>query len=57
MGTNARAKSNRSRSIGWQPKKTTKDFLATIKEEVEEIIRTNYKLTNEVRMGEYHVAS
>jgi len=44
LGTNSRAKSNRSRSLGWQPKKTTKDFLASIKEEVEEMVRTKHKL-------------
>jgi len=43
LGSNSRAVANRSRSIGWQPKKTTKDFLASIKPEVEEIIRSNHK--------------
>jgi len=43
LGTNSRAVPNRSKSIGWAPKKTTKDFLGTIKEEVEEIIRTNHQ--------------
>jgi len=43
LGTNSRAVANRSRSIGWQPKKTTKDLLATIRAEVEEIIKTNRK--------------
>lgn len=43
LGTNSRAVANRSRSIGWKPKKTTADFLGTIKDEVEEIIRTNHQ--------------
>jgi len=43
LGTNSRAVANRSRSIGWQPKKTTEDFLGTIKEEMEEMIRTNHQ--------------
>jgi len=34
MGSNSRAVANRSRSIGWKPVKTTKDFLASIKPEV-----------------------
>jgi len=45
FGTNSRGLANHSRAIGWRPKKTTKDFLASIKPEVEETLRTNYKTT------------
>lgn len=38
-GSNARVKSPHARSIGWQPKLTTQDFLANIDAEVGEIIR------------------
>ncbi|KAI0070526.1 NAD-P-binding protein [Panus rudis PR-1116 ss-1] len=38
-GTNSRARANHSRSIGWKPKYTTKDMIASIKPEVEAIIR------------------
>jgi len=44
LGSNSRARANRSRSIGWKPTKTTKDFLASIKPEVEEILRTGHKV-------------
>ncbi|KAK7690529.1 hypothetical protein QCA50_005627 [Cerrena zonata] len=36
-GTNARCRANRGRSIGWKPKYTTQDMLASIKAEVEAI--------------------
>jgi len=35
LGSNSRCRGNRSRSIGWKPTKTTDDFLASIKAEVE----------------------
>lgn len=35
FGSNSRATANRSRAIGWRPKYTTKDMLASIKAEVE----------------------
>ncbi|KAG6815306.1 hypothetical protein H0H87_003106, partial [Tephrocybe sp. NHM501043] len=35
LGTNSRCRGNRSRSIGWKPKKTTADLLTSIKPEVE----------------------
>jgi len=39
LGTNSRCKGNRSRSIGWKPKKTKADFLASIRPEVEAIVK------------------
>jgi hypothetical protein len=39
MGTNCRAKANRSRSIGWKPVKTTKDLLASVKSEVVALVQ------------------
>ncbi|PFH53083.1 hypothetical protein AMATHDRAFT_84076 [Amanita thiersii Skay4041] len=38
LGVNSRVKSERSRSLGWKPKKTKADFLASIKPEVEALI-------------------
>jgi len=38
-GTNSRCRANRSRSIGWKPKKTTADMLASIKAEVSALIQ------------------
>ncbi|KAF9449168.1 NAD(P)-binding protein [Macrolepiota fuliginosa MF-IS2] len=43
IGGNSRGLANHSKAIGWRPTKTTKDFLASIKPEVEEVLRTNYK--------------
>ncbi|TFK40282.1 NAD(P)-binding protein [Crucibulum laeve] len=43
LGSNSRCRGNRSRSIGWKPVKTTKDMLASIKPEVEALIKRNYK--------------
>jgi hypothetical protein len=43
LGSNSRGLANHSKAIGWKPKKTTKDLLASIRPEVEEILRTNYK--------------
>jgi len=34
LGSNSRCRANRSRAIGWKPKYTTADFLASIKPEV-----------------------
>jgi hypothetical protein len=34
LGSNSRARADRSRSIGWKPTKTTEDMLASIKAEV-----------------------
>ncbi|KAF8968166.1 hypothetical protein BDZ97DRAFT_1801302 [Flammula alnicola] len=39
LGTNSRCRANRSRSIGWKPIKTKKDFLASIKPEVEALAK------------------
>jgi len=39
MGANARARGNRSRSIGWKPVKTTKDFFESIKPEVPLLVK------------------
>lgn len=33
LGTNSRCRADRGRAIGWKPKKTTKDMLASIKHE------------------------
>jgi len=38
-GTNSRARATHSRSIGWEPKYTTKDMLASIKPEIEAILK------------------
>lgn len=43
IGANARARANRSRSIGWKPVKTTKDFLESIGPEVGVLVRTSEK--------------
>jgi len=40
LGSNSRARADRSRSIGWKPSKTTEDMLASIKNEVEYIKAT-----------------
>ncbi|KAF9453418.1 NAD(P)-binding protein [Macrolepiota fuliginosa MF-IS2] len=39
FGTNSRGLANHSKAIGWRPTKTTKDFLESIKPEVEEVLR------------------
>ena len=38
-GTNSRARATHSRSLGWKPKYTTQDMLASIKPEVEAILK------------------
>ncbi|GJE96185.1 NAD(P)-binding protein [Phanerochaete sordida] len=38
-GTNSRARANHSRALGWKPKYTTQDMLASIKPEVEAILK------------------
>ncbi|KAF8807005.1 NAD(P)-binding protein [Phlegmacium glaucopus] len=43
FGTNSRAVANRSRSIGWKPVKTTKDLLASVKPELDALIRKSGK--------------
>ncbi|KAF5359799.1 hypothetical protein D9756_003346 [Leucocoprinus leucothites] len=43
LGSNSRGLANHSKAIGWKPKKTTKDFLASIRPEVEELLRTKHK--------------
>ncbi|KAI0708909.1 NAD-P-binding protein [Cerioporus squamosus] len=40
LGTNARCRGRRARAIGWQPEKTTKDMLASIKADVQYILTT-----------------
>lgn len=37
LNSNARCRADRSKAIGWKPKKTTKDILVSIKEEVRSI--------------------
>jgi len=39
LGSNARCKGNRGRALGWKPVKTTADMLASLKPEVEAMIR------------------
>ncbi|KAK7692428.1 hypothetical protein QCA50_004053 [Cerrena zonata] len=39
FGSNSRCRANRARSIGWKPKHTTQDMLASIKREVELIYK------------------
>ncbi|KAH7928229.1 NAD(P)-binding protein [Leucogyrophana mollusca] len=41
LGSNSRARGERSRAIGWKPKYTTEDLLKSIKPEVEAIIQKN----------------
>lgn len=43
LGSNSRGKANRSLLIGWKPTRITADFLKSIKPEVEEILKSNYK--------------
>ncbi|PSS36755.1 hypothetical protein PHLCEN_2v1386 [Hermanssonia centrifuga] len=38
-GTNSRARANHSKAIGWKPKKGTEDLVASIKAEVEAILK------------------
>lgn len=38
LGTNSRARAERSRALGWKPTKTTEDLLASIRPEVEAIV-------------------
>jgi len=38
-GTNSRCRANRSRLIGWKPVKTTEDLLASIRPEIEAILK------------------
>jgi len=42
LGSNSRCKANRSRSIGWKPSKTTQDLLASIRPEVEALVKRNH---------------
>lgn len=39
LGSNSRGLANNSKAIGWKPKRTTEDFLASIRPEIEEILR------------------
>ncbi|KAJ7154106.1 hypothetical protein C8R46DRAFT_1118699 [Mycena filopes] len=41
LGSNSRCKATRSLSIGWKPKKTTKDMLASIRPEIEALLNKN----------------
>ncbi|KAF8149876.1 hypothetical protein B0H34DRAFT_678825 [Crassisporium funariophilum] len=43
LGTNSRCRGKRSRAIGWKPTKTTKDFIASIRPEVEALARSPSK--------------
>ncbi|KAF8271196.1 hypothetical protein EI94DRAFT_1721100 [Lactarius quietus] len=38
LGNNARCKAERGKALGWKPKKTTKDFLESVRAEVEVIV-------------------
>ncbi|KAJ3479450.1 hypothetical protein NLI96_g9047 [Meripilus lineatus] len=40
LGSNSRCRATRARSLGWHPKKTTKDMLASIKPEIEAILES-----------------
>jgi hypothetical protein len=40
LGTNSRCRADHSRSIGWKPTKTTKDLLASIKPELDEVLKS-----------------
>jgi hypothetical protein len=38
LGTNSRCKAERARKLGWKPKKVTQDMLASVKDEIDEIV-------------------
>ena len=40
-GSNSRARGNRGRLIGWEPKHTAEDMLASIPQEVEALLKQN----------------
>ncbi|KAH9856554.1 NAD-P-binding protein [Lenzites betulinus] len=40
LGTNVRCRAERGRGIGWKPARTTEDMLASIKPEIEDVIRS-----------------
>ncbi|KAF4596514.1 hypothetical protein EYR38_007901 [Pleurotus pulmonarius] len=48
LGSNSRARANHSRAIGWTPKKTTADMLASIRAEVEEVLKRAKKLSKDL---------
>ena len=41
LGSNARGRGEQARALGWKPKYTTADMLASIKPEVKAILREN----------------
>ncbi|KAH8990310.1 hypothetical protein EDB92DRAFT_1999227 [Lactarius akahatsu] len=41
LGSNARCKAERGRALGWKPTKTTKDFIESVRPEVEVIVAQN----------------
>ncbi|KXN91707.1 hypothetical protein AN958_12559 [Leucoagaricus sp. SymC.cos] len=43
LGSNSRGLASHSKSIGWKPTKTTKDFLQSIKPEVDTILKTGHQ--------------
>ncbi|KAI4522720.1 NAD(P)-binding protein [Schizophyllum commune Loenen D] len=43
-GSNSRARANHSKSLGWNPKKTTKDLLASVEQEVRGCIEKPFKV-------------
>jgi hypothetical protein len=45
LGTNSRCRGDRSRSIGWKPVKATEDMLASIKPELDELLKKPEELT------------
>ncbi|KII89892.1 hypothetical protein PLICRDRAFT_40076 [Plicaturopsis crispa FD-325 SS-3] len=40
LGSNSRARANRSKALGWKPTRTTEDLLASIKPEAEAILKS-----------------
>ena len=42
-GTNSRCVSNRFKALGWQPKKSTRDFLDSALPEIEAMLIDGYK--------------
>jgi len=48
LGTNSRCRGERARSVGWKPVKTTEDMLASIKPELDELLKKPNELTRPV---------
>lgn len=43
FGTNSRGVANHSKSLGWSPKKGVKEFFASIKSEIEVLLKQQKK--------------